>query len=230
MYARDSRSGDDPPNSSPCPRATTCRSYQLRPPRWPTDETGRAVIPYAYSDEGRRRARAPDGLMEPALRASLAQWTHWNSNIVFQSTGTSAATFGAAGDDGSCDDGTNVVTWDRMPSDVIGQAVVCYDRSGKVIRDADLALNAVQHWERIYGEPESRHSYDIESILTHELGHWLGLEDLYSAEGSRQTMAGSTEYSETRKRTPALGDVVGLQTAYPCAGADACPRSGIADD
>jgi hypothetical protein len=160
----------------------------------------------------------------------MREWSRWNSNLVFRDTGTSSATFGADGEDGSCDDGTNVVTWERFSPDVIGAAAVCYDRTGRKIRDADLALNAVQHWERVSGEPESRHSFDIDSILTHELGHWFDLEDLYAAEGSRQTMSGTTEYGEVRKRTLALGDIVGIQKAYACASGDNCPRSGIADD
>jgi hypothetical protein len=229
LYARSS-SGAEASSAGACPRATTCAEHRLRPARWPTDATGRATITFAYNDDGRRNVRAPQGLLGPALRASLGEWSRWNSNIVFRSQGTTSAAFGAEGPDGSCDDGTNVITWEKFPRDVIGAAVMCFDRTGRVIRDADLALNATQHWERVSGEPESRHSYDIQSILTHELGHWLGLEDVYSASSSRQTMHGNTQYGETRKRTPALGDVIGLQEAYPCDAGDRCPREGIVDD
>ncbi|MGH2760729.1 MAG: hypothetical protein ACRDKJ_14355, partial [Actinomycetota bacterium] len=43
---------------SPCPNASTCDSNQVREGRWPTDDSGRAVIPFAFNDEGRRPARA----------------------------------------------------------------------------------------------------------------------------------------------------------------------------
>jgi hypothetical protein len=229
MYAQ-STSSDDPSDTEPCPHASTCDSYQLRPARWPTDSEGRASIPFAYNDDGRRRARAPDGILGPALVAGMNEWSRWNSNIVFRNNGTTPASFGADGEDGSCDDGTNVVTWEKFDRDVIGAAVICFDKSGRVIRDADLALNATQHWERVSGTPDSRHSHDVQSILTHELGHWLALEDLYSGNDARQTMFGNTAYGETRKRTLALGDVLGVQKAYPCDSGDRCPRSGMSND
>jgi hypothetical protein len=62
------------------------------------------------------------------------------------------------------------------------------------------------------------------------MGHWLSLLDMYSPTANRQTMFGSADPNETRKRTPALGDIVGVQTAYPCGSGDSCPRSGIAAD
>ena len=229
MYARSGGSGESS-NATPCPRASTCDRYLLKNARWPVDESGTVVIPFAYNDSGRRPARAADGITRPALQAAMSQWTHWNSNIVFRDTGTTTATFARDGKDGSCDDGTNVVTWDTFEPDVIGVATLCFDKSGRVIRDADLALNAAQHWERVSGTPESRHSHDIQSILTHELGHWLSFEDIYSGDAVRQTMFGNTEYGETNKRTLALGDVVGVQKAYPCSGEDRCPRSGVIDD
>ncbi|MEX2393403.1 MAG: matrixin family metalloprotease, partial [Actinomycetota bacterium] len=106
----------------------------------------------------------------------------------------------------------------------------CTDETGKIVRDADLALNVTQHWEDIGAEPDSRHSFDIRSIVTHELGHVLSLLDLYDADSLHQTMMGNAEYGETRKRTLALGDIIGLQTAYPCGKGDTCRREGIAND
>ena len=230
LYAQSAGEEREPSSATPCPRASTCESYELRPARWPTDDGGRAVIPFSYNDEGRRRARAPDGQLIPALRASMSEWSRWNSNIVFQDQGTTTARFAADGADGTCDDGTNVVTWEKFDREVIGAAVLCFDKTGKVIRDADLALNSTQHWETVSGEPESRHSHDIQSILTHELGHWLALEDLYSGTDARQTMFGNTAYGETRKRTLARGDALGIQKAYPCGSGDRCPREGFKED
>lgn len=221
---------EEPTNASPCPKASTCTSNSLRPGRWPTDGSGRAVIPFSYNDEGRRPARAPEHSIEPTINRSMREWTRWNSNIVFDDAGPSDATFGADGPDGTCDDGTNVVTWEKFSPDVIGAALLCFDRSGKVVLDADLALNSTQHWEEVDEVPDSRHSHDLQSILTHELGHWLSLADLYSGDAARQTMSGSTAYGQIGKRTLALGDIVGVQKAYPCATGDSCPRTGVVDD
>jgi hypothetical protein len=43
-------------------------------------------------------------------------------------------------------------------------------------------------------------------------------------------MSGYSEYGETNKRTPALGDIMGIQKEFPCDANDRCPRDGIADD
>jgi hypothetical protein len=222
----------DGPRSGPCAAATTCKSYVLRPARWPAaDKTGGIVIPYAVNESQRRSAREPAGALVPAVQRATAQWTHWDSNIVFKYTGTTTATFGATGKDGGCDDGVNSVSWTPLEQGVIGEAGLCFDRKNRLIRDADLALNSVMHWEVVSGSsPRSRHSYDIQSILTHELGHWFSLLDLYSSNDARQTMYGEAKYGDVRKRTPALGDIIGIQTAYRCGAGDSCPRSGIKND
>ncbi len=217
-------------DSGPCAKASTCPDFQLRPARWPTDKNGTATINWKFNDDGRRAVRAPAGLLENAVSAAMSQWSHWDSNVVFRYQGLTTAAFGATGKDGSCADGTNVVTWDKFDSDIIAMAGVCTDDAGKVVRDADLALNVTYHWENITGTPSTRHSIDITSIVTHELGHWLGLLDLDSPQDVHQTMSGYAGYGETNKRTPALGDIMGVQKLFPCGPGDSCPRTGIADD
>lgn len=219
-----------PAADAPCPGAVSCERHQVRPQRWATSDDGTLEIPWRFNDEGRRNLRAPEGLLESAVRAGMAEWMRWNSNIRFVYEGTTTAAFGAKGPDGSCADGVNTITWARFDPSIIAAVGTCIDPATNTVRDADLALNVTQHWEDITGEPESRHTFDIRSIVTHELGHVLSLLDLYDADSVRQTMMGNAEYGETRKRTLALGDVVGLQTAYPCDADDVCPRGGIVDD
>jgi hypothetical protein len=55
---------------------------------------------------------------------------------------------------------------------------------------------------------------DLQNIATHELGHSLGLADLYFSEASEQTMFGIGAYGETKKRTLNEGDVEGIKTLY----------------
>lgn len=222
--------GGEAPSDGVCPNATTCDVNQVRHQKWKTSKDGTLEIAWKFNDEGRRNLRAPAGLLEGSVRRGMAEWSRWNSNIVFTYAGTTTATFGADGRDGSCDDGTNTVTWHRFDPSVIAAVVTCMDPKTNSVRDADLALNVTQHWEHVSGEPDSRHTFDIDSIVTHELGHWLSLLDLYDSRSFRQTMMGNAVYGETRKRTLGLGDVVGLQTAYPCGKDDTCPRKGVVDD
>ncbi len=55
---------------------------------------------------------------------------------------------------------------------------------------------------------------DFENIATHELGHAVGLGDLYNSECSEQTMYGYADYGETKKRTLEAGDIAGVQKLY----------------
>ncbi len=55
---------------------------------------------------------------------------------------------------------------------------------------------------------------DFESIATHELGHAVGLGDLYNTECSEETMYGYASYGETKKRTLEAGDIRGVQELY----------------
>ncbi len=55
---------------------------------------------------------------------------------------------------------------------------------------------------------------DFENIAIHELGHSVGLDDLYEERCSEQTMYGYAGYGETKKRTLESGDIRGIQGLY----------------
>ncbi len=55
---------------------------------------------------------------------------------------------------------------------------------------------------------------DFENIATHELGHAVGLGDLYNTECSEQTMYGISWYGDIEKRTLEAGDISGIQKLY----------------
>ncbi|PJA83788.1 MAG: peptidase M10A and M12B matrixin and adamalysin, partial [Candidatus Nealsonbacteria bacterium CG_4_9_14_3_um_filter_37_29] len=55
---------------------------------------------------------------------------------------------------------------------------------------------------------------DLQNIATHELGHGVGLGDVYETACSEVTMYGYSNYGETQKRTLEAPDITGLQTLY----------------
>ena len=55
---------------------------------------------------------------------------------------------------------------------------------------------------------------DFENIARHELGHAVGLGDLYNDACSEQTMYGYSENGETKKQTLESGDIAGIQKLY----------------
>lgn len=76
-------------------------------------------------------------------------------------------------------------------------------------------------WDQVYNDVDFDWSasgeggkMDFENIATHELGHSVGLGDLYTVGCSEQTMYGYAQYNETKKRTLADGDITGVQTLY----------------
>lgn len=76
-------------------------------------------------------------------------------------------------------------------------------------------------WDQVYDQVDFDWSdsgesgkMDFENIATHELGHSVGLDDLYEDRCSDQTMYGYADYGETKKRTLEAGDINGVYELY----------------
>jgi hypothetical protein len=76
-------------------------------------------------------------------------------------------------------------------------------------------------WDQVYDQVDYGWSatgeagkMDFESLATHELGHSVGMGDLYTDECGEQTMYGYASYGETNKRTLEAGDIAGVQELY----------------
>lgn len=76
-------------------------------------------------------------------------------------------------------------------------------------------------WDQVYDDTDYAWStsgeagkMDFENIATHELGHSIGLSDLYTTACSEQTMYGYAGYGETKKQTLESGDIAGADALY----------------
>ena len=58
-------------------------------------------------------------------------------------------------------------------------------------------------------------TYDAKNIMTHELGHWMGLDDMYNV-GTHgdATMYGYGSLGEIKKNTLTTGDQIGVSNIY----------------
>lgn len=76
-------------------------------------------------------------------------------------------------------------------------------------------------WDQVYDDVDFDWSasgetgkMDFENIATHELGHSVGMADLYTASCTEETMYGYASTGETKKRDLYTGDVVGVDKLY----------------
>jgi len=74
----------------------------------------------------------------------------------------------------------------------------------------DIVFNDAFDWSAA-GEADKM---DFENIATHELGHAVGLGDLYTDACSEQTMYGYSWEGDIQKRDLALGDIAGITALY----------------
>ncbi|MFH0868280.1 MAG: matrixin family metalloprotease [Candidatus Woesearchaeota archaeon] len=83
-------------------------------------------------------------------------------------------------------------------------------------------LGQIVEWDQVYDQIDFGWSLtgaagkmDFDNIATHELGHTLGMDDLYDLVCSDQTMYGYANYGEIIKRTLEVGDIKGINILYP---------------
>lgn len=76
-------------------------------------------------------------------------------------------------------------------------------------------------WDQVYDDVDYNWSssgqsgmMDFENIATHELGHSIGMADLYETTCSEVTMYGYADYGETNKSTLEADDITGVFKLY----------------
>jgi hypothetical protein len=105
-------------------------------------------------------------------------------------------------------DGRNVISWGYLGTGILAITYL-WIRGSRVI-ETDCRLNIYYSWS-LSGEPRK---IDLQSVMTHEFGHWCGLKDLYSDADYWLTMYGYSGYGLTYQRTLGFGDIIGLRTMY----------------
>jgi hypothetical protein len=80
-----------------------------------------------------------------------------------------------------------------------------------LILDSDILLNGVNYQFTTTGQASS---HDIQNILTHEIGHFIGLGHESGTIDTEATMYSHASVGETKKRTLKTNDLTGLRSAY----------------
>ncbi len=118
---------------------------------------------------------------------------------------------------GWSEDGENTVSWvGIIPRSIVAIAVIWYvpytdgDGLGEIV-EFDITFNALQKW----GIDGEKRAFDVRNVATHEVGHVVGLADLYEDLYRELTMYGYTSKGETIKISLEEGDILGVQYLYP---------------
>lgn len=111
-------------------------------------------------------------------------------------------------------DGKNVIAWGSTSGSALGVTYIRYYPSTGLVVDVDTILNKRVSWS---WQPTTCGftAYEAQAILTHEIGHWYGLDDEYTSAYVDNTMYGYASKGESKKCTLTDGDTTALQTLYP---------------
>lgn len=109
-------------------------------------------------------------------------------------------------------DYTNAVTFGNYPTaGVIAVTTIWYNPATKAIVEFDVMFDTDWTWGDATAD---KTKMDLQNIATHELGHGVGLGDIYNSACSAVTMYGYSYYGETQKRILETPDITGLQKLY----------------
>ncbi|MFH1789335.1 MAG: matrixin family metalloprotease [Candidatus Altiarchaeota archaeon] len=186
------------------PAVSSCYGFLARGTKWRTAE------PYIVDASNTR------GLDEAYVSANLASDIgKWESAASADILGGEVAGV-VDGADTLSTDGKNEVYF----ADVAEPGAIAITIVWGVFRGPPSARELVE-WDQVYDQVDYDWSatgeadkMDFESIATHELGHSVGLDDLYTVECVEQTMYGYADFGETNKRSLESGDTTGVKELY----------------
>lgn len=174
--------------------------YKLMGVKWGTTNVSYVVNP--TNPEG-----LSDAFVESTLQTSAETWDAATSNELFNNAYSTdySATYGSL-------DGKNAIAFGAYTDNsAIAVTSVWYNRFTKRIVEFDQIYNTNFTW----GDAAVDSSVmDFQNIATHELGHAVGLSDIYTSACGTVTMYGYGTEGETQKRTLEAPDIQGLQKMY----------------
>lgn len=185
-----------PPNQGKPPAKTeTC--YKLAKWKWSSPITytldAEVYLPYI-----------PGPTPQSALADACDEWDSHTAPNLFEDFNVGDGTAGIR-------DNTNLITFGNYPQDgVIAVTYTWYDPGTKRAVESDILFDTDYKW----GTTGDSSLMDIRNIATHEMGHTLGLSDIYTDSCNTVTMYGYSTEGDTGKRDLELPDITGLQKLY----------------
>lgn len=143
---------------------------------------------------------------------AFTQWTNAVGSKVSISKTSSNTTINKAKYDGK-----NIIAWGQTSASALAITYTWYYPSTGIAAEEDTIFNKQYpwFWNSSNNMCTNSKSYDAQDILTHELGHWMGLNDTYDLAFTDNTMFGYGSTGEVKKDTLTTGDILGVQAIYP---------------
>lgn len=158
-------------------------------------------IPYVIDLDG-----APDNAKDEIIAAYEA-WDNTTSVELFNNSPTLDTN---ADPSTNSPDFVNTVSWRRIvPPRAIAVTFIWSNTITNEIVDCDVIFNTKHDWGI-----GAANAFDVRNITTHEVGHVIGLADLYEDIYSELTMYGYGAEGETKKISLENGDILGCRFLY----------------
>jgi len=147
-----------------------------------------------------------------AISRGIEEWDSHTSTVLF----SGYVIDHEASWDSEVRDGRNEFVFESYPDpNVIAVAVTWGYFTGRPSSRKILEFDVLFNTSFAWGDAALDSSVmDLQNIATHEIGHGLGLADLYTADCAEETMYGYSTEGETSKRSLEAGDITGLQELY----------------
>ena len=142
--------------------------------------------------------------------SNIGKWeTAAGANILGQGTfGAGVAT------DPYVLDNKNEVSFGSLDGNTIAVTVVWGFFGGPTFSRSLVAWDQIFNTNYPWSTSGEVNKMDYENISSHELGHAMGLADIYNSSCSDVTMYGYASFGETNKRTLEVADVTGINLLY----------------
>ncbi len=180
--------------------AKTDNCYKLMGVKW-------IGTPVSYAINPSNQQGLSEDFILSAVSASAETWDAATTKELFAANYTVdyTAQYGVS-------DGKNAIAFGNYPSNgVIAVTSVWMNKRTKQIVEFDQLYNTQFAWGDASSDPSKM---DLQNIATHELGHAVGLSDLYTSLCTAVTMYGYSSEGEISKRTLEQPDITGLQKMY----------------
>jgi len=143
---------------------------------------------------------APDGTFGAILDA-FDEWEYWTSTDIYENI-----------EENPTNGIDNTVRWDTIdgPGGAIAMTQFMFWVNTRELIKFDIIFDSEEPWST----DEATDTFDVQNVMTHELGHTLVLDDLRSLRDGALTMHAYTWPNDITKRDLGSGDKLGIQAIY----------------